>query len=474
MNIRLRTWPILLLFLALCWAFPAGPPKVAEAQSPTNEIVRLVNELRATYGLSGFTWNAQLAVAAQNHANWMASTGLYSHTGAGGSTPVTRAVSAGYNGYVAENIVGGTNLTPQQGVTWWINSPTHFNTLISNRHIEVGVGFATGQGQNMYVLVAGHPDGNGAQASANLTPQNDTPEIFFVSPIVLSAPREDGSIVHAVGSGQSLWSISARYGVPLQEIMLYNGLSENSTINPGDELIIRLAEGVPPPPTPTPPTTHTVQEGDSAWTIAARYRISLDDFLWFNSMAEDDPLQPGDMVTIRIAEGEPLPPTPTPQVTHRVRAGQTLWDIAVEYGLALDDLLALNDMTGNTVISIGQEIYIRPTPMSPTVIPPTYTPLATAYPGEAGAASISNQALADNALPTMTSPPPTNTPRPEIAAAIGGQPAGSAPLTTRNVIETTSPTSWTLGVGLIFLMLAFLLLGVLVFLAIRHLSAAGS
>lgn len=470
MFLRLRKQPFFVLFLLLVGILLAAPQKSTRAQSPTSEVVQLVNQLRASYGLAGYTWNAQLAVAAQNHANWMASTGLYSHTGAGGSSPYTRAVSAGYNGYVAENIVGGTNLTPQQGVTWWINSPIHFNTLISNQHIEVGVGFAAGQGQNMYVLVAGHPDNNGVQARANAAPQEDTPGIYYVAPIVLSTPQEDGSIVHAVGSGQSLWSIAARYGVTLQEIMLYNGLNEQSTINPGDELIIRLADGAPPPPTATPPTTYKVQSGDSAWTIAARFRISLDDFLWFNSMAEEDPLQPGDTVTIRIPEGEPLPPTPTPQLTHRVRAGQTLWDIAVEHGLALDELLALNGMTTDSVISIGQEIFIRTTPNPPTAIPPTYTPIATGYPGEIAAAISVPDAAPETTNPAPETATPTPTSLPQAVAAVGGQPAGVPPLVGSAKVANTS-SILTLGVGVFFLVIAIVLLATLVILAIRHLSS---
>ena len=61
------------------------------AQSPTGSILTLVNQLRASYGLPGFTYDPQLAAAAQAHANWMAQTAVYSHTGAGGSTPQTRA-----------------------------------------------------------------------------------------------------------------------------------------------------------------------------------------------------------------------------------------------------------------------------------------------------------------------------------------------------------------------------------------------
>ena len=43
----------------------------AEAQgSPTSDILQLVNQVRAEYGLPALAFNASLATAAQNHANF--------------------------------------------------------------------------------------------------------------------------------------------------------------------------------------------------------------------------------------------------------------------------------------------------------------------------------------------------------------------------------------------------------------------
>ena len=71
------------------------------AQDPASQITQLVNSLRAGFGLTPFQYNGTLAAAAQNHANWMASTAQYSHTQTNGSTPQTRADSVGYSGYVS-------------------------------------------------------------------------------------------------------------------------------------------------------------------------------------------------------------------------------------------------------------------------------------------------------------------------------------------------------------------------------------
>ncbi len=407
------------IFAVLLTAFILGfgsqkAATTAAAQSPTGDILTLVNALRASYGLPPFEYNPTLAVAAQNHANWMSQTAVYSHTGAGGSTPQTRANAAGYPGYVSENIVGGTKLTPQQGVTWWRNSAVHFNTMISTRYSQAGVGFAQGHDQNFYVLVVGQPD-NSPAATTNRPEEMTYANIpFFVEPIEVSQPREDGSIWHTVGEGHTLWAIAARYEVTIADIMLYNNLTEDSTINPGDELLIRLAEGQEPPPTPTPPATHKVRPGDSAWTIAAWYNLDLGELLWLNNMQIDDTLQPGDEVKIRLLPGEAPPPTPTPQLAHIVQSGDTLWGISLQYGLSMDQLLAYNNITENDLLAVGQALLIVPPTPPPT---PTSEPTMTTTPAPA------------TAVPTQALSSPTFTPQATTAvtrAAITPTPAAKS------------------------------------------------
>lgn len=379
-------WRALIAIIIGFQGYHSSHSTVAAQSAPASDILRLVNQVRAGYGLPPFVWDASLASAAQNQANYLATNNVYSHTGAGGSTPQTRAQAAGYPGLATENIVGGTDLTPSQGVIWWQNSPIHFNTLISQKYIHAGVGFAQGHDQNFYALVAGVPaDLANSEALHAPVPGDDT--LAPVAPIQLAEPREDGGIIHVVGSGQSFWAIAARYEIPLDQLYLFNNLTEDSVINPGDELIIRLADGQEPPPTPTPPASHVVRDGESLWTIAAWYNLSLDELLWINSMEEDSLVQAGDEVKIRLLPDESPPPTATMPTMHTVQAGDTAWGIAQRYDLAVDQLLAFNSLTENSVLSIGDQLLITapsPTPTQTPVplptSPPTATPVLTPSP----------------------------------------------------------------------------------------------
>ncbi len=77
-----------------------------------------------------------------------------------------------------------------------------------------------------------------------------------ISPVVVSTPNPDGSIIHIVRYGQTLVMISEAYGIPISQIRTLNGMPEGiDDIYEGQRLIIRVAL----PPTETPTLTPTTQ-----------------------------------------------------------------------------------------------------------------------------------------------------------------------------------------------------------------------
>jgi len=402
---------ILLLVLIILLS-QAGRSTAAAQGDPASTIFQLINDYRASLGLPAFQYNGTLASAAQGHANWMAANTAYSHYGAGGSSPQSRAAAAGYSGYVVENIVGGTKMTPNQGLIWWQNSPIHLNTLVSARYYEAGTGFATNGTQNMYVLVVGRQ--SGASPPPSSLPSGVNPQGLIITPVEIAEPREDGSIVHELKQGQAMWTLAAYYEVDLDYLYLINNLSINDLLHPGNEITIQLAEGQSPPPSPTPPFTYFVKEGDSPWAIAGRYGITIDDFFYLNSLNPDSTLNPGDEVIIRLAEGQAPPPTPTPRITHQVQEGESLWAIAAIHNLTVDQLLELNEMSSDALIRPGDELKIRqpiPTPIpQATAAPPTPASAAEAVIADNSPATpITLMVSTPNALP-QPAPSPTQLP----------------------------------------------------------------
>lgn len=86
-----------------------------------------------------------------------------------------------------------------------------------------------------------------------VTPQ-PTATALPVAPLLTSTPNPDGSIVHVVGAGQSLWSIAIAYGVKIADILKLNNLNANTqVVYAGQKLTIRKAN----PATQTPGITAT-------------------------------------------------------------------------------------------------------------------------------------------------------------------------------------------------------------------------
>lgn len=435
-----KKWTVGILF---CLFLFVGETTAVQAQT-ASAIFQEVNQFRLNNGLVPFQYSNALATAAQNQANYMAANTVFtSHVGAGGSTPQSRAAGAGFVGRVSENIVGGTGMTAARGLNWWVSSPVHYSTLITSRYQEAGTGFATNGSENFYVLVVGQP------SDAPPPPAADTsPEPLFITPITLAQPGEDGSIVHIVLEGQALWSLAAHYEVRLSDLFLFNSLPPDTIVQPGDRVTIQLAEGQVPPPTPTPPTMHTVREGQSLWSIAVQYSVKLGDILWLNNLPEDAILQPGELIRVRLAPDEAPPPTPTPILYHSVRSGQTLWEIAFTYGLNLDALLALNNIDQNAILQPDDQLLVRqadPTPV-PTLPPTATLPAAT-----------------PTALPPTDTPPAAST----AVAVLASQPTTPEAMAETAVSEDPGPETPTIASIAMVLIVGLFIVGVAAVVVLR-------
>jgi uncharacterized protein YkwD len=124
----------------------------------------LVNSERAGAGIPPLVDHAQLAAAAQGHADDMAAQGYVDHTSRDGRTFDQRIRNAGYAGTgMAENIAWGSSHlgTPRQIVGAWMNSSGHRANILNGALSDSGVGVAprtpTGAAGGTYVHDFGAP-----------------------------------------------------------------------------------------------------------------------------------------------------------------------------------------------------------------------------------------------------------------------------------------------------------------------------
>lgn len=127
-----------------------------------------------------------------------------------------------------------------------------------------------------------------------------------------------------------------------------------------------LATATPmPAPTSTPEPereiiAYTVQEGDILSALAAKYNTSTEDIRALNFL-QDDNIQVGAILRIPLGEGATAEgiPTPTPEpYVHTVQSGDTLYSIAVEYGISATEIVAANGLADQNALFVGQDLLI--------------------------------------------------------------------------------------------------------------------
>jgi len=103
-----------------------------------------------------------------------------------------------------------------------------------------------------------------------------------------AAPTQ-GSQDYTVKSGDNLWSIAKRFKVSIQDLRSVNNLS-NGVIYTGQVLRIPGQAGNTPQPTPQPGKTvyHTVKSGDSLSRISKQYGASISSIVSANNLASRD------------------------------------------------------------------------------------------------------------------------------------------------------------------------------------------
>jgi len=123
---------------------------------------------------------------------------------------------------------------------------------------------------------------------------------FLVSGKVLAAFSGGGDIQeYVVEKGDTLNSISQKFGISLETVLQANDLSRNSVIRPGQKLIILPVSGV----------LHIVRKGDTLSQIAQIYKAKVDEIVAINSLADKDDIFIGDLLIIPGGKIPLVPPS---------------------------------------------------------------------------------------------------------------------------------------------------------------------
>jgi murein DD-endopeptidase MepM/ murein hydrolase activator NlpD len=124
--------------------------------------------------------------------------------------------------------------------------------------------------------------------------------------------------------------------------------------------------------------TYTVQAGDTLTRIALKYNLSVAELAAYNGITNLDLIIAGQRLTIpgqaALATTEGL------SQTYTVQAGDTLFTIANQFGLSLDQLAALNSISNVDLIQVGQRLLIGDSPAEAVALPAPFESIQLSEP----------------------------------------------------------------------------------------------
>ena len=159
--------------------------------------------------------------------------------------------------------------------------------------------------------------------------------------------------IYIVKSGDTLYGIASRYGVKVDDLRRYNNLSGN-TLSIGQQLYIPTGQMVDDI-VGTNYETYVVKTGDNLSSIANRYGTSVSELRSINNLSSDT-LFVGQQLLVPTSS-EIIDSSITNYIDYRVVSGDTLYSIANRYGVSVDELKRINNLPNNN-LSISQVIKV--------------------------------------------------------------------------------------------------------------------
>lgn len=162
---------------------------------------------------------------------------------------------------------------------------------------------------------------------------------------------------YTVQRGDTLSSIASKSKITLSELADLNNLKSNSGVRLGQTLKIPAGSSVP--------EQYVVQSGDSLNAIAGKYDLSVNYIADLNGLertaglrvgqrlklAGDAPSKSSNVTATKVKDKDETAPD-----IYTVKSGDTLSNIASRYYLQLDYVAALNGLSRNSTVRIGQKL----------------------------------------------------------------------------------------------------------------------
>ncbi|MCL6558349.1 MAG: LysM peptidoglycan-binding domain-containing protein [Firmicutes bacterium] len=172
---------------------------------------------------------------------------------------------------------------------------------------------------------------------------------------------------YTIQPGDTYFSLSRRFNVSVDDLREANPGVDPDNLQVGQVICIPLA--VPPDFCPPGTFTYTIRTGDTFFSLARRFGVSVEDLIAVNPGVNPDALLIGQQICIPAVEGIPPGACPAGTIPYIVRPGDTFFSLARRFGTTVEAVQRANPFVDPNNLRIGQLLCI-PVAAPPAVCPP--------------------------------------------------------------------------------------------------------
>ncbi len=179
--------------------------------------------------------------------------------------------------------------------------------------------------------------------------------IYGLDSLGVTQKGSDEYIIHQVDAGETLFALSRKYGVNIQQIRDANDASL-SNLSVGQKVLIPLIK------VNSNSTVHIVKSSETLFSISRNYNVKVDELKAWNNLT-DNSISIGQKLIVKNENTKAESPQPSMtretanRKTHIVKESQTLYSISRMYDVSTDQLKTWNNLNSNN-LTIGQELIV--------------------------------------------------------------------------------------------------------------------
>lgn len=223
------------------------------------------------------------------------------------------------------------------------------NTLSVGQLLKIPEKYVQDDEKNIYVVKKGDSlysiaRDNNTTVNELKTINNLTSDTLTIGQTLLLPSATVTADTYTVQKGDTLYGIANKLGTTVSELKSANNLTSD---------VLSIGQVLKVPNSNQGETsntiTYTVKSGDSLYSIAKNYDVTVDAIKKENNLTSN---------LLSIGQVLKIPTTSVTETTYVVKSGDNLYSIARKFNTTVDNLKKLNNLTSN-LLSIGQILIIE-------------------------------------------------------------------------------------------------------------------